>query len=175
MPAFRDFLRTNTDCLSSDTRVSLITNGTVLDEELFDLFAKITINYITVSVNAATRKTYLQITNVDLFDRVIDNVRKLQHISATHASRSFDIFLSFVVMKSNFRELPDFLRLADELGTQVQLLPMAGNRGDESILLHREIHDEYKEMLKKVAKRAPRHIVPQIRHLELLLDEHKKA
>lgn len=175
MPTFRDFVRTNSDRFSSGVRMSLITNGTVLDDELFDLFAGIVINYVAVSLNASTRETYLKITKADLFDQVIDNVKRLRRISATHASRSFDILLSLVVTQSNFRELPSFLRLAAELGVEAQLLPMVGNRGGENILSCREMHGEYSQVLKKTAAMAPRRVVPQIRHLELLLKECEKG
>lgn len=127
--------------------ISLITNGTVLDSKLFDALCQVRMNYVIVSLNAATRETYAQITQKDLFDRVVDNLRSWIELANSHPRGNFNVYASFVVMRSNFRELPQFLRFVEELGAEVQLLHVIGNRKGEDIFVRTDQHVTLRRVL----------------------------
>lgn len=123
-------------------RLSLITNGTYIPSESINVLQKIKVNYITISINSATEETYEYITGFDLFEQVKSNVIMLRNISRNHTVRPFDIYISFVIMRCNYQEIPDFVALANELEVPYRLLLITGNNEGESIYSNPQIlHD----------------------------------
>ena len=148
---FRSFLTSALFRAQPHVRISLITNGTVFDARLVDILAQAKMNYVIISLNAATRNTYSHITKKDIFDATLENIKRWIAFAEDHQRGTFDIFLSFVVMRSNFLELPQFIRLAESLGANIQLLHVIGNRNNEDIFCSgthasalREVLDESK-------------------------------
>ena len=113
--------------------LSLVTNATKLPKLTWNILSAARINYITVSVNAANRDTYRYIAEANLFDEVIQNVKRLRTLSRNHPLRTFDLFVSFVIMRCNYSETADFVRLANNLDVPFRLLLVTGNRQGESI------------------------------------------
>ena len=60
------------------------------------------------------------------------------------------VFLSFVVMRSNFEELPSFVDLTEQLGAKLQLLHVVGDREGEDIFVRSDQHARL-----RVAARCP--------------------
>lgn len=146
-----DFLESELQLHLPQLRISLITNGTMLDTAFLQKLSRVKINSIIVSLNAATKETYAHITGKDMFDSVLQNLYKLIELSSKHLLGSFEIFLSFVVMRSNYRELPIFLRLANQLGMEVKLLEVIGNRNGEDIFVRRDRHLDLQKVLEEAA------------------------
>ncbi len=104
---------------------SFVTNGLLLSPAKADRLAACGPRLgIHVSFNAATEKTFFQLTGKS-FSRVIENVRyygetyrRLNHGAAP------DLILTFIVMKINRHEVADFLRLARDLGARALLAPL---------------------------------------------------
>ena len=69
-----------------------------------------------VSMDAATRETYLRIRGVDRFDRVVRNVQTLMELQRALDRRSPRVSLWFTAMRLNLDELTAFVRLAASLG-----------------------------------------------------------
>jgi radical SAM protein with 4Fe4S-binding SPASM domain len=69
-----------------------------------------------VSMDAATRETYMQIRGVDQFERVIRNVQYLVTRQRQRGCQAPRVSMWFTVIKANLDELPDFIRLAARLG-----------------------------------------------------------
>jgi MoaA/NifB/PqqE/SkfB family radical SAM enzyme len=69
-----------------------------------------------VSMDAATRATYRRIRGVDQFDRVVDNVRRLIQIARELGRATPRVSLWFTASRANLDELPEFARLAADLG-----------------------------------------------------------
>lgn len=71
--------------------------------------------HFLVSVNAAKKDTFQNISGVNFFERVISNISKL--VKLRHEMKaSIGISLSMVLMKQNIGELCDFIKLAEQLG-----------------------------------------------------------
>lgn len=124
---------------NENLHLSLTTNGTLLTTEEYELFKQIQINYVTISLNAATRETYRLITNKDYFEKVIKNIKKLNELSINHPIKNFSLYLSFVIIKSNYHELLDFVNLCNKLEVKFRLLPVFGNRNNENIFKNPDI------------------------------------
>ncbi|MFZ4857819.1 MAG: radical SAM protein [Desulfuromonadaceae bacterium] len=146
-PQFRKFLGTLSSQLYPQLRISLITNGTVFDKPLTHMLSRLLLNSVIVSLNAATRVTYAGIAGKDLFARVMENLRGWIDLSRNHPLGRFELFLSFVVMRSNFHELTQFLQLSERLGVPVQLLPVIGDRNGEDLFVRDDKHRELELVL----------------------------
>lgn len=144
---FRNFLDSSMLREHRHIRISLITNGTVLDDRLLGSFNHVRLNYVVVSLNSASREIYLRITKRDLFDHVVNNLRKWVEFAGWHPLGRFTVYVSFVVMRSNFRELPQFLRLAQDLGAEVQLLEVTGNRQGENVFAQSDLRPELRRII----------------------------
>jgi radical SAM protein with 4Fe4S-binding SPASM domain len=70
---------------------------------------------INVSLNAASARTYRLLSGTDQFDRVIENIRRIKNLGVKEGKGSPEIVLSFVAIKENIVELPEFIRLAGAL------------------------------------------------------------
>jgi len=88
---------TNAIDLKEDTTESLIESGT----------------HFLISVNAATALTYKNVSGVDCFEHVVNNLRRLFRQRGRHAST---ISLSMILMWRNIHDLPKFIDLASDLG-----------------------------------------------------------
>ena len=98
------------------TRIYISTNGVLLTARWVDRLLGYGKCLINVSINAATRKTYAQIAQADLFQQVIDNVDRLARAKKERNATDLVISLSFVAIRPNIHELERFVALADELG-----------------------------------------------------------
>jgi MoaA/NifB/PqqE/SkfB family radical SAM enzyme len=115
-----------------DATAFMTTNGLLLTPKYTAAFRKTRLN-VMISINAATPETYEHITGRrGGFERVVENIRALLDPQTGPEHRPV-IMLSFVVMKDTYREVPDFLRLAQELGTTVRLQAVYGELGGQSI------------------------------------------
>ena len=95
--------------------VALVTNGQLLTPAYWDGSAGQggSIRYAMVSVDAATASTYEQLRPPGRWQRLMEN---LAHLSMLRQSgRLQGIGMFFVVQASNFREMPDFVRLGKSL------------------------------------------------------------
>lgn len=99
--------------VSSDFKLGLITNGVLLDKIRPKLLKRF--EFVRVSLNAGTPKTYKNITGKDLFSRVIKNIHSLKkHIK--------QLGISFVVTKENIDEIDlvkgikaDYIQIKDNV------------------------------------------------------------
>ena len=90
--------------------ISLFTNATLVDDEIADLFADMSIYTIEVSLYGATRETYEAVTQQPgSFDRCINGIKRL-------LSRGIPVGLKSVLLRANVHELEAMKALADEFG-----------------------------------------------------------
>ena len=96
--------------------VLIVTNAMLLTEKISSELMESGLDQIDVSIDAATKATYESIRKGGDFERVIGNVRKLQALKKRAGRDNPSLFLDYTLMKSTIRELPDFLRIAADLG-----------------------------------------------------------
>lgn len=137
----RDLLREFHIDRYPDGGVTITTNGLLLRKPLLRDLRNTPLRTVYVSLNAATDATYEYITRTrGGFERVLANLHLLMD-EIPHLAGRPRVTLSFVVMRSNFRELPGFLQLARDLKVDVRLIPVERNRCGESIFTDEETLD----------------------------------
>ena len=171
--SFRSFINSTTLQSNQHVRVGLITNGTTMGESLLEGLRHVKLNSINVSINAATPETYAKITGKNFFERVIDNVRKLSELTHHRHQGDFVLFLSFVVMRSNFHELPQFLRLANDLRTKIQLLDVVGNENGEDIFVRTDQHEALLRVLDQASHISTGMAKEQVDRIRIILDSYR--
>lgn len=140
-------------------RVELVTNGTLLSERRIHKLIDCGVTAIEVSVDGATRDTYERIRRGARFEQVIANLKMLKAVKAQRHSERPYLKLGFVMMRSNIKELPDFVKMAAELGA-LEVLPKhlvvfdKAGLEHESLYLDRELCDDIVVKAQKVARRV---------------------
>lgn len=101
--------------------VNLGTNGLFL-YEFAEKLSKAKLDSLNVGVNSLNRKRYEEDTGVDGLPRVLRGLKKAREFK-------IPININFVLMKQNFSEIDDFIKLAKEYGLDIRVLPLS-NLGD---------------------------------------------
>ena len=94
---------------------NIISNGILCTEEnmiKMGLMGKI--NDLTISVHAATAETHEKIFRVKAFDKVKENILNLSKLLITGDLKFMQLI--FVVNSVNYKEMPAFVEMAEELG-----------------------------------------------------------
>lgn len=87
--------------------VSINTNGVLLTEKRALNILNAKLDHIEFSVDAFSRETFIKIKNMDLYERVIENIERLIDLkNKTHSK--IRISVSFVKQKDNYHEVKDF-------------------------------------------------------------------
>ena len=138
-----------------DGAVTITTNGLLLRESLLKDLRGTRFKAFYVSLNAATEETYEFVSGTrGGFKKVLQNLDLLLRYASTMVGRP-RVVLSFVVMRSTWRELPAFLDLSRRLNCHVRLLPIERDQNSESIFTD---HDE----LVRVLELLDREIAPRL-------------
>jgi GT2 family glycosyltransferase/glycosyltransferase involved in cell wall biosynthesis/radical SAM superfamily enzyme YgiQ (UPF0313 family)/MoaA/NifB/PqqE/SkfB family radical SAM enzyme/cytochrome c-type biogenesis protein CcmH/NrfG len=95
--------------------VSITTNGIALSQNLFQDLLNCKIDSINVSINAARRITYHRIMQVDCFERVCDQTKKLV-TARKEISPNTKIQFSAAINRLNIYELPHLIEIGHKLG-----------------------------------------------------------
>ena len=102
-------------------RFKLITNGTLCNEKnLKELGIIDRIMGVTVSMHAATKETYEKFVRGAKYEKTMDNIKFLNSLFKKGIFK--ELSLAYVITPLNFRELPDFIKIINELEICGQLL-----------------------------------------------------
>lgn len=124
--------------------LGIITNGLLFDQDLvkrLSAFSKL--KKIKISLDGADEETNDSIRQEGAFKKVVQNIPLIRKES------SFEIILMFTVMRRNFRNLPSFFKLSQELGINgfiiERFIPWGRGRERMDEVLNKE---EWREMVK---------------------------
>ncbi|MDR3408784.1 MAG: SPASM domain-containing protein [Methylovirgula sp.] len=111
---YRDIMRITDETLP-DLKLGICTNAVLLDERAWqDCHLEGRVTRVQVSIDAAKEETYKWVRRGGDFERLKRNLRFISEKRQTSNGFSgFDIL--FVVQACNYREMPDFVRLGQEL------------------------------------------------------------
>lgn len=151
IPGFRDLID---DVVRHTQRpiLSISTNGTLIDDDWAELLVRTPFAHVTVSIDAATPATFSRIRRGGSLPAILANIDRIRHWKQKLASELPTLDSFFVIMRSNFREIPAYLELMQRHGMiDVALQTMdlsAGNvdrhldlEADEIIADHTEIRE----------------------------------
>ncbi len=161
-PHFKDIFRFFVQRYPYQDR-GLSTNGTLLDDEVIQLFLD-DASWVHVSVNAFSDETYRELMRSKKRDHVFEAIRAICQGKKETAKATPAVTLSYVAVRKNIEEFPDFVDYFGELGvnnivatnytttdldlTQNRRLPCS-----ESLLNHKELADGVYERAHEVAKK----------------------
>jgi len=96
--------------------LSVSTNGTLIDEEWAERIVRTPFRNLTVSIDAGTAPTYARLRPGADLQQVLTNVRRIQRWKDRLGSELPYLDSFFVIMRSNFREIPQHLELMKQHG-----------------------------------------------------------
>lgn len=134
----------------------LVTNGLLLTPENNRMLIEGGLKTLFVSIDATTPETYRFVRGPDAFDKVIAQVADLQEQKRALGSETPRLTLTFVAMRRNIDELPDYVRLARRLGVERviadYLVVYSEDMREQSLFNDQERSDRLVEEAVKVAE-----------------------
>ncbi len=103
---------------SNSVYIDFFTNATLLDEEMARVIVTEGVDRIVVSFDGATKETYEKIHEGAKYEKVVKNLRYLHEMKKRKLRTIPEMSINFIVMQSNFHELPDLLELATSWGLE---------------------------------------------------------
>ncbi len=94
------------------------TNGTALNERNGRALIAAGLDELRVSLDAATRESFRTVRGVDVFDRILRNVRCFRDLQERDSAASPRVSLWLTGLKETLAELPAFVRLAADMGVR---------------------------------------------------------
>lgn len=98
--------------LLRDYKITVTTNGTLIDEELAEYFIKY-VDVVTISIDGLF-DIYKEIRGVNL-DLIVENIRLLNRIKGKFSSKTPLIHIQFVLSSDNIKEIFKVMDLASDL------------------------------------------------------------
>ncbi len=137
-------------------QIYAVTNGTLLTDTVARAIVTHGMHVLTVSIDAARAETYGQIRIGGDWDQLIGNLHRFQRVKRELGSHTPNLELTFVMMRTNIGELPEFVDVAARLGANsvniVHMVPFEGlGMANESCSL---IKQTTNEMLSRARGRA---------------------
>lgn len=93
----------------------LYTNGIFMDNTAGESLISSGINEVIISINASSRSTYKKVMQVDMFDYVYENIKRLSEVSRGYKN-SITIKLSMVILMENIYDLKNIVSLCRDAG-----------------------------------------------------------
>ncbi|MFQ5682645.1 MAG: radical SAM protein [Candidatus Binatia bacterium] len=94
-------------------KVNLITNGLLINDEWAELIVKGS-DYLTISINGATKAVHEMVNKGSKWDKVMANIRRLVEAKARHQSR-IELIGHMTLVVENIREIPSFIELVNDM------------------------------------------------------------
>lgn len=96
--------------------ISITTNGTLLSDHIIDQILNSSTTDICISLDAGTKQKYEKIRLGANFEQVIANIKKLVETRNQRGANLPRISTNFVLLRANIHELPDYVRIAINIG-----------------------------------------------------------
>jgi MoaA/NifB/PqqE/SkfB family radical SAM enzyme len=106
------------------------TNGVLLTEARGDQLVAAGLDELRVSMDGTTREMYRQLRGIDKFDQIIAHVRAFTKRRHERGELLPKVSFWFVGMQANLHQLPDFVRLAADVGVSEAYLQRMTYFGD---------------------------------------------
>lgn len=102
--------------ISPDTKVAFTSNATLFNSKRIDEILLSGVDHINISFDAAFKTTYEKIRVNSDYDKVMNNLTEL---SIKRRNFNTKLSVAFVVMKSNYKEIYNFIKIFSEMNFDV--------------------------------------------------------
>lgn len=135
---YHSFLREFDPKTAPDLRITLSTNGLLLNEKTWSSICHEAVDRVELSVDGASQETYSLNRGGD-FKVLVENLHFIGKLRSQGLLKAFE--LHYVVQKNNFFEMKDFVSLGREVGADVIAFKQLVNWGtfSESEYLNRAV------------------------------------
>jgi len=142
-PHFYDMLEYSKN---NSVDLSLATNLIDIKEDKIELMLQ-TLQWIRISICGSNRDIYKTIHQVDKYDQVIDNIKKLVKIKKENGYNT-TIGLQVVVIEDNFDDLVNIAKLGKELGVDYCVMKPCSDTNDGKLNINVSRYKDVHEILK---------------------------
>jgi MoaA/NifB/PqqE/SkfB family radical SAM enzyme len=166
-----DFLDLVESAARRGLKVNMTTNGTLVSRAAVRRIAELGVNGVSISLDGPTATAHNRVRGRDYaFRRSLRTARLLRRLAPRTKLR-----INFVVMRGNYRRLPEMVRLAGELGAS-ELVPMpVDEKGPRRNRLSKaQIREYNRELAPRVAELRRRYgfsLAPALVHPFGVTDE----
>ena len=181
IPGFSELLD---DVAASTDRpiVSISTNGTLIDDGWAERIVRTPFHTVTISIDAATPNTFERLRRGAHLHQVLENTRRIQRWKEKLSSPYPLLDSFFVAMRSNFREIPEYVSMMRKLGmTAVALQTVEIGKentkrfprlGEEQSIANREEALELHRIVRETVERERGSIAIRTSGLTSLFEQH---
>lgn len=156
-------------------KITLRTNGLLLTPQNWERIRNVhyAIDMISISIDAATEKTYQTIRQGGNFKKLLQNLEFVKELKKQHGIR---IKFNFVVQKSNYREMPEFVTLAKRFASDIVAFSKILNLGTYSseeyheIAIHHPDHPDFTNLKRIINQPIFKDTIVHLRNLSHLLE-----
>lgn len=113
--------------ISPDGEVGITTNATLLDDSMAERLMETGLDFIYFSVDGASKETYESIRVGASFETVVSNIRRCVKFRNALRLVKPRFMMNFVIMDTNYHEIPDYVALAAYLGVEQVTLSLCLN------------------------------------------------
>lgn len=126
---------------NKNTRIAILTNGTLLNKEKIKKFKDLGINQIQISLEGSTKEINDSIRGKGVYEKVISNIKLLKNTGIKTS-------LHFVISKQNKDDVEDYIKLSKKLQIDLvtfsNLVPFGtGENMKELVISPQEIKEVY--------------------------------
>ena len=114
----RDLFAMIEACKAKDKRVGFTTNGMLLNEETVLRLVDLEVDILSVSLAGTNPSTHNRIRKGTDLAQIIANLERLRQIKEQKGALRPALHLAYIMLVSNFNELPEVVGLAKRLGAE---------------------------------------------------------
>jgi len=96
--------------------VSLTDNFTLVDKEVAHTLIRSQIDYLYASFDSVSKRKFEKIRVGANFEDVVNNIRQFVEAKKQVNAKKPEVFFKSTISRDNFSEIPDLIRLAEDLG-----------------------------------------------------------
>ncbi|UMZ74194.1 tungsten cofactor oxidoreductase radical SAM maturase [Natranaerofaba carboxydovora] len=107
-----EFLNVLETIKQKNIKAEFITNGNALKEEYANKILEIGVDRIIISVDAPEKESFEKIRLDSDFEQLINRIEYINSLKKQKKSKKPELWIEFVAMKSNYKMLPDLVKMA---------------------------------------------------------------
>ena len=109
---YPEFLNVLESIKQKNLKAEFITNGNALKEEYANKIIEIGVDRIIISVDAPEKESFEKIRLDSDFEQLINRIEYINSLKKENKSKKPELWIEFVAMKSNYKMLPDLVKMA---------------------------------------------------------------